>query len=96
MKPSIVTRVVLKLLRPIAKYLWPILPGSSLGWGPPRRYSTSYSNWLANVSTQSQASLSPVVPSLQFRATSSVTLDTKLPKNLTSRACITLEPQLVA
>lgn len=96
MKLSLATRLIRKSLRPIAKHLWPRLPGSSLSWGPPRRYSSSYSAWLANAPLESQAHFVPVIPALQFLAASSVTLDAKLPKNLSSRANIVLEQQFVA
>jgi len=96
MHSSLAARVIKKSIRPIAKYLWPMLPGSSVNWGPPRRFSSSYSRWLANVPPETQANLVPVIPELQFLAASSVTSDTKLPKNLSFPASIKLEQQFVA
>lgn len=93
---SFLKRVVRFSIRPFAVFLVPKIPGTSLSFGPPRRYSKTFDEWLTINRCNTKAKQIDIFPSISFVATKAVCVTQELPKNLKKRAKITLQKQSLA
>ena len=89
-------RLIRFCIRPFAFLLFPRIPGSSLKFGPPRHFSETFNEWLANNSSDANAKYLEIFPPITFELTKALCITQKKPKNLEKRSQITLKKQFVA
>ena len=77
-------------------FLLSVIPDSSLRFGPPRRYSKAFDQWLLINGNDAKAKQVDIFPSITFEAVKAVYVTQEIPKNLADRAHITLQKQFVA
>lgn len=80
----------------MAPYLYPILPGTSLSWGPPRRFEAKFEDWIKKNNHSKNGRLISVIQPCEFTLSLPITIDNNLPRNLSTRHIVKLEEQYVA
>jgi len=89
-------KIFRRCLRLVAQHLYPILPGTSLSWGPPRRFEARFKDWINSNNNLKYGKLFSVIQPSEFTLSLPITVDHILPRNLATRHIIKLEEQYVA
>ena len=89
-------KIFRRCLRLVAHHLYPILPGTSLSWGPPRRFEARFKDWINSNNNSKYGKLFSVIQPSEFTLSLPITVDHILPRNLATRHIIELEEQYVA
>jgi len=81
-------RTFRKVIRMISPIFLPLLPWTSLNWGPPRKFSYTYTEWHALTGERFRARMHKVIRSLVYENISAICVEKVLPKNLATPALI--------
>lgn len=93
-KSSFLTRLVRFCIRPFAAFFLPLIPGSSISFGPPRRFSKTFDE-LISTKNFTKTRQVKVYPPIKFEATKAVYVPQDLPANLSKEANVILAEQFV-